>query len=142
MRLGGTPESVPCKGWATIEYVSVWPSAGKSVAPRRTEVAVLWSAARLWPWATGASLTEFTVIVTVAGLDDRLPSVAVYVSVAVPKKFAGGAYVSDPSEANVSEPATGSVALFAVNVVPSGSESFASTPVASGTTSVVSSSTE
>ena len=69
--------------------MSVSPST--SVAETELVSGVSSAVASLLSFATGASLTELTVTVTVARLDCSMPSVARYVKVSVPWKFAAGA---------------------------------------------------
>ena len=66
------PESVPCVGAATIEYVSASPST--SLAGRPTDWGVSSASVAELAVATGASFTGFTVSETVAVLELFTPS--------------------------------------------------------------------
>ena len=101
--------TVPCDGCVfpvtdrvspstSVSFVSTFPDTGVSSS--------VWAVSSL---ATGASFTGFTVIVTVAAFEFSSPSVATYVKVSVPLKFASGVYVKLPSEFTTTEPFAGCV---------------------------------
>jgi hypothetical protein len=128
---------------STAVTVSVSRSASVSL-PTTSTVSPVESSETLGVSSTafGTSLTELTVMVTVAGGESECVSFAVYVNVSVPWKFASGSYSNEPSAARVTVPCGGLDALPAVIGSASGSVSFARTPVRAGTDRCVSSFTE
>src|SRR5687768_8820945 len=88
VRFGAVPLRMPFVGALVIVQLAIDPST--SVATSVVATAVSSSVVALPLFATGASLTAFTVIVTVTAAEDRVPSVAVYVKLSVPLKSAFG----------------------------------------------------